>query len=321
MGRMRTSLPALIAIAVLYVGVPLVLGGKNYVMTVIIASLIIGGLALSWALLNNLGGMVSFGHAAFFGVGAYTSALLTIKAGWPVFPAMLMGALAATMASLVMLPALRLREAFFALAILAYAEIFRILATQFESLTGGAGGLLSIASFPTLLGFDFSSKVGSYLIILAIVTLFVLVYWRLHKSDYGMALRAMHESQEAATVVGVNSTLLKGLMLMLAAFMAGLVGAFNAHFISFLDPDYAFSVNWSMLPIIAAIIGGQRTILGPIGGAVIVYLFDQLLLKSWLPTGHEMVLGALLAAVIILSPAGIWPLLTQRWRRSHHVAG
>jgi ABC-type branched-subunit amino acid transport system permease subunit len=101
---MKMSKTVLALLLAVYIGVPLALGQNNYVMSLIVAALIIGGVALAWALLGNLGGMVSFGHSAFFGVGAYVSALLTMKAGVPVFAAMFVGGIGALVASLVMLP-------------------------------------------------------------------------------------------------------------------------------------------------------------------------------------------------------------------------
>jgi branched-chain amino acid transport system permease protein len=316
----RIALTGIVLLA-LYVGVPLVVGHDLYLMSLTVASLTIAGVALAWALLGNLGGMVSFGHNAFFGVGSYVSALLALKAGWPVFPAMLAGGLSAVVASLAMLPALRLKGPYFALAILAYAQIFRILATELSGLTGGSGGLSSIPGLPKVFGFDFSTKTGSYLVILTLVLIFALAYYFLRRSYVGLALRAMHESEDATRVVGVNSAMLKTSMLMLSAFMTGLVGAFNAHTINFLEPDYAFNATWAVVPIIAAIFGGYRTITGPLVGAVVVYLVDQLFLKDILPTGHQIVLGVLLVGMIILSPAGLTALaFKKRKKRDAYAA-
>lgn len=302
-----------------YVAVPLVFGSDNYVMSLVVAAMVIGGVALSWALLGNLGGMVSFGHAAFFGVGAYASSILSLKLGVPVLISIMLGGVGAVVASLAMLPVLRLRGPYFALAILAYAHIFRILSTQWTSVTGGAGGLSNIPRLPEILGYDLSSKTGSYLVILTIVLAFAAIYQYIRRSHYGLALRAMHESEDATRVVGVNSTLLKGLMLLVSAFMCGMVGAFNAHYINFLEPDYAFSVIWVTLPIVAAIFGGYRTITGPVVGAVVVYLIDQLIFKNIIPSGHQLVLGVLLVAMIVFSPDGLMSLL-RKWTRRNHVA-
>jgi branched-chain amino acid transport system permease protein len=313
MSTLRTRIAWLAALGIaLYAGVPFALSGNLYVMSMVVASLTIGGIALAWALLGNLGGLVSFGHAAFFGVGAYASALLVMKAGWPVALSLPAGGAIAALSAVLVLPALRLRGPYFALAVLAYAHIFRIVATEWHGLTNGAGGLSSIPRFPVVFGFDFASKTGGYWIVLTLVLAFALVYARIRRSHYGLALRAMHDSEGATRAVGVNSTLLKALMLFLSAFMTGVMGAFNAHYINFLEPDYAFSGLWTMLPIVAAIFGGYRTILGPIVGAVVVYLVDQLVFKAVMPIGHQIVLGALLGAMILLSPGGLLPLLRPR---------
>lgn len=314
MNSNKTIIATLLAV---YIAVPLAFGSDNYVMSLVVASMVIGGIALSWALLGNLGGMVSFGHSAFFGVGAYTSAVLSMKFGIPVFVAILLGGVGAVVASLTMLPVLRLRGPYFALAILAYAHIFRILATEWVSVTGGSGGLSSVPRLPEIMGYDFSSKTGGYLVILTIVLAFAAIYQYIRRSHYGLALRAMHESEDATRVVGVNSTLLKGLMLLVSAFMCGVVGAFNVHYINFLEPDYAFSGLWVTIPIVAAIFGGYRTITGPIVGAVAVYLIDQLIFKSIMPSGHQLVLGVLLVAMIVFSPEGLLSLVRKFTRRNH----
>lgn len=312
----KTIIGMLLAV---YIAVPLAFGSNSYLMSLVVAAMVIGGIALSWALLGNLGGMVSFGHAAFFGVGAYTSAVVSMKFGVPVFFGILLGGLGAVVASLAMMPVLRLRGPYFALAILAYSHIFRILATEWTSVTGGSGGLSSIPPLPEVLGYDFGSKPGGYLVILTIVLAFAAIYHYIRRSHYGLALRAMHESEDATRVVGVNSTLLKGLMLLVSAFMCGVVGAFNAHYINFLEPDYAFSGLWVTIPIVAAIFGGYRTITGPIVGAVVVYLVDQLVFKSIIPSGHQLVLGGLLVAMIVFSPDGMLSLV-RRFAGKHHVA-
>jgi len=295
-----------------FLGVPLLLSGNPYLMSLLVASLTIAGAALAWALLGNLGGMVSLGHAAFFGVGSYVSALLTLKLHFPVFPAMFLGGVGAMISAITVLPALRLRGPYFALAILAYAHIFRILATEFKGVTNGSAGLASIPQLPHFLGYDFGSKLGGYLVITVIVFSYMGIYHLIRKSYFGLALRAMHDSEDATRVVGVNSTWLKAMMLFVSAFMTGIVGAFNAHFINFLEPDYAFSSSWTLLPIVAAIFGGYRTLPGPLVGALAIYLSDQLIFKNFLPHGHQIILGILLGAMILFSPEGLVPLVTRK---------
>ena len=302
------------AVAVLYLVVPYALQGNSYLLSLTVSALIVAGIAVAWALLGNLGGMVSFGHAAFFGIGAYSSALLTMKAGWPVLLAMPVAGLFASLSSLAMLPALRLSGPYFALAILAYAHIFRILATEFTSLTNGSGGLSSIPGLPSVVQLDFLAGLGPYLLILTLVLAFCLIYARVRASYYGIALRAMHDSEDATRVVGVNSVMLKSWMLLLSAFMTGIIGAFNAHIINFLEPDYAFHGSWSVLPIVAAIFGGYRTVTGPMIGAVVIYMLDQLVFKSMLSSGHQIILGIVLAAMILFAPDGLLSLFGKKAR-------
>ena len=310
--RDRRSVAWVVLAVALYVLVPLAFAGNLYLMSMIVAALTIGGIALAWALLGNLGGLVSFGHAAFFGVGSYAAALLVMKAGWPIGISLIAGGICAALASVLILPALRLRGPYFALAVLAYAHIFRIVATEWKGLTNGAGGIGNIPRFPVVFGYDFASKTGAYWIVLSLVLAFALIYKWVRDSHQGLALRAMHDSEEATRAVGVNSQWLKALMLFLSAFMTGVMGAFNAFYINFLEPDYAFSGLWTMLPIVAAIFGGYRTITGPLIGAVVVYLADQLVFKAFMPIGHQIVLGALLGAMILFSPEGLLSVFAKR---------
>ena len=303
-GAPKTDVLVAVALLVLALA-PLALGLGNYALGLLVSALVLSGLALSWALLGNLGGMVSFGHAAFFGVGAYASALAAARLGVPVLLAVPLGGLVASLSAITMLPTLRLSGPYFALAILAYAQIFRILATEAASITGGAGGLQRYPSLPTILGLDLSSRTGSYLLVLSVVAVFAGVYVAIRRSHVGIALRAIAESEVATRVVGVDSLRLKAWMLLLSAFMAGVFGALNAHVIGFLEPDYAFGGSWSMMPIIAAVFGGYRTVLGPICGAVAIYLFDQLVAKSLIPVGHEILLGVVLAVMVLIAPNGI----------------
>lgn len=284
---------------------PIVLGLGNYALGLLVSALVLSGLALSWALLGNLGGMVSFGHAAFFGVGAYASALLSARLGVPVALAVPLGGVMASVSALTMLPTLRLSGPYFALAILAYAQIFRILATEATPITGGAGGLQRYPTLPTVFGIDLSTRTGSYVVVLLVLVLFAGIYVAIRRSHVGTALRAIAESEVATRVVGVDSIRLKAWMLLLSAFMAGVFGALNAHVIGFLEPDYAFGGTWSVIPIIAAVFGGYHTVLGPIFGAVVIYLFDQLVAKSLIPVGHEILLGLVLAAMVLIAPNGI----------------
>jgi branched-chain amino acid transport system permease protein len=303
---------ALVGACLVLAALPILLGASNYLLGLLISALILSGIALAWALLGNLGGMVSFGHAAFFGVGAYASALISARLGVPVLLAIPLAGLCAALSALAMLPTLRLSGPYFALAILAYAQIFRILATEATGLTGGGAGLQRFPGLPTILGLDLGSRTGSYGLLVAMVALSALAYEVIRRSHVGTALRAIAHSEDATRVVGVNSVLLKAWMLLLSAFMTGVFGALNAHIIGFLEPAYAFSGLWSVMPIIAAIFGGYRTVLGPIGGAIVIYLFDQLVAKSLIAVGHQILLGLVLVVMVLVAPNGLLGLLKRR---------
>lgn len=314
-GSAVSEIVLIAALAILALA-PTVLGASSYLLGLMISSLVIAGLALSWSILGNLGGMVSFGHAAFVGVGAYASALLAARLDLPTLVAIPLGGLFAAFASLAMLPALRLSGPYFALAILAYAQIFRILATQATGLTGGASGLQRFPGLPKLALIDLSSREGSYVLTLALVALVAVVSVLVRRSHMGAALRAIADSEDATRVVGVDSVALKARMLLLSAFVAGLFGALNAHVIGFLEPDYAFAGAWSVMPIIASVFGGYRSVLGPVFGAIVIYLFDQLVAKAFIPVGHEILLGVLLAAMILAAPDGMAGLVSRLTRRA-----
>jgi len=315
----RAWIAAALVVLLAYAAGPL-LFSQPHLAQPLIAALVIAGIAVPWAMLSTLGGLVSFGHAVFFGVGAYASGLLALRAGWsPLFSIPAAG-LITVVASVAVLPALRLRGAYFALGIFAYAAVFRILVAEAEWLTGGPAGLMSIPRLPRLaLGpvtLDLSSKVGNYWVILTLVVASILVYSMLRRSVYGLALLAMGESEDATRVIGVPSTWLKAGVFILSGLFTGMAGGFNAHFINFLEPDYAFSGYWSVLPVVAALFGGSRTLAGPAVGAVVIYLLDQLLFKSLLPHGHEIVFGVLLVTAILTSPDGLLPLVAARLRHA-----
>ena len=207
---------------------------------------------------------------------------------------------------------------------LAYAHIFRIVATEWKGLTNGAGGIGNIPRFPVVFGYDFSSKTGAYWIVLSLVLAFALVYgWIRRQSTWGSRCARCTTARMRRARSASTARWLKALMLLLSAFMTGMMGAFNAHYINFLEPDYAFSGLWTMLPIVAAIFGGYRTITGPLVGAVVVYLArPDSCSRTMMPVGHQIVLGALLlGAMILFAPQGLLPVFARRVQRGLRMAG
>lgn len=295
---------------------------NDYYLMTMISSLVIAGLALSWAMLSNLGGMTSFGHAAFFGIASYATTIFSMRYGIPIFLAIPFAGVVASLAAILMLPIIRLSGSYFALAILAYSQIFYTLSVELPELTNGSAGISSIPSLPKIFGVDFSQRIGAFFLMLLIILVIVLVYNLILKSKSGLALKAISESEDACSVVGVNVVKLKFYILLLSAFIAGIIGAFNTHLVGSINPDDAFSSNWSLLPIIAAIFGGSRTLWGPVIGAVVVYLFDQIVAKEFFAAvfntsvGHQIILGILLAVLILIAPNGLLSIFTKN-RKAH----
>lgn len=319
MARISFVIPLLCL--VLIIGVTPFYLNDYYLMTMI-SSLVIAGLALSWAMLSNLGGMTSFGHAAFFGIASYATTILSMRYGLPIFLAIPFAGVVASLSAILMLPIIRLSGSYFALAILAYSQIFYTLSVELPELTNGSAGISSIPSLPKIFGVDFSQRIGAFFLMLLIILAIVLVYNLILKSKSGLALKAISESEDACLVVGVNVVRLKFYILLLSAFIAGIIGAFNTHLVGSINPDDAFSSNWSLLPIIAAIFGGSRTLWGPVIGAVVVYLFDQIVAKEFFAAvfntsvGHQIILGILLAVLILIAPNGLLSIFTKN-RKAH----
>jgi branched-chain amino acid transport system permease protein len=291
---------------------PLVLRFNPYYLSIFITALILGTVALSWNLLAGLCGQVSFGHAAFFGIGAYGSALLVMKAGWNPFAAMLAAALCGVAAALVIgIPAFRLRGPYFALSILGFAEVVKLLTLNLTGLTDGSQGLFNIPSLPTLrlggwtIDFYISRTTNYYLAALIMLGVYLIIYL-LRNSNAGLAMSAVHGDEETAAGIGVPVFRTKLLTLLVSAFCTSLMGAFYAHYVHFLSPDSAFDGSWSVMPIVASLFGGMSTLIGPSIGALLITGLDEFVFKYFFETGHKLFFGLLLAVVIVWAPKGLF---------------
>lgn len=291
---------------------PLMLYFNPYYLSIFIIALILGTVSLAWNLLAGQCGQVSFGHAAFFGIGAYTSALLVLKAGWNPFAAMAAAALVGVLGGvLIGIPAFRLRGPYFALAILGFAEVMKLLTLNLTFLTEGSQGLFNIPSLPTIhvgritLDFYISRTTNYYLAAFMMLVVYVIIYL-LRRSDGGLAMAAVQGDEEAAAGIGVPVFRTKLLTLMLSAFCTAAMGAFYAHYVHFLDPDSAFDGSWSIMPIVASLFGGMNTLIGPCIGALLITGLDEFVFKSFFETGHKLFFGLLLAVVIVWAPKGLF---------------
>jgi len=290
---------------------PFALSFNPYYLSIFISGLILGSVCLAWNFLAGVCGQVSFGHAAFFGIGAYASALLVVKAGLNPFPALIAAAVIGVIGGLIIgIPAFRLRGPYFALSILGFAEVMKLLTLNLTRLTEGSKGIFNIPSLPLIrlagMTFDFYiSRTTNYYFAAALMFLIYLSIYFLRHSNTGLAMSAVRGDEEAASGIGVPVFKTKIIALSVSAFCTALMGAFYTHYVHFLNPDSAFDGFWSVMPIVGSLFGGIGTLIGPSIGALVITGLDEFLFKRFFETGHKLFFGLLLAAVIVWAPAGL----------------
>jgi branched-chain amino acid transport system permease protein len=274
------------------------------------------GTALSWATLASawnllaFAGPISFGHAVYFGGGAYTSALLALSAGWN--PWLGVGAAAAVGALLAVplgLGAHRLGGAYLALATFAYAEGWRVVALNWTGLTGGGAGLIGIPPLPPLPGGPAveltRGRAGGYYLALALLLGSLALYAGLTRSRVGLAWAAIREREERAQLLGVAPIPYKVLAFACSGALAGMGGGLYAHAVRVVEPDLVFGRGLSILPLVMATFGGVHTLLGPTVGALVLYLASELALHPTLPRLHQLPYALALVLVAVALPRGL----------------
>jgi len=300
-----------LALFVVVLALPFILSFNPYYLSIFISALILGSVSLAWNLLAGVCGQVSFGHAAFFGIGAYASALLVTKAGFNPFLAMVVAAIIGVLGGLIIgIPAFRLRGPYFALSILGFAEVMKLLTLNLTPLTEGSKGIFNIPSLPSIklggLTFDFYiSRTTNYYLAAGLMFAIYLLIYLIRYSNIGLAMSAVHGDEETASGIGVPVFKTKLTALTLSAFCTALTGAFYAHYVHFLNPDSAFDGFWSVMPIVGSLFGGIGTLIGPSIGALVITGLDEFLFKRLFETGHKLFFGLLLTIVIVWAPVGL----------------
>jgi branched-chain amino acid transport system permease protein len=283
-------------------------------------------LAFSWNI-YALTGAISLGHAAFFGLGAYGSALANEY--WSLSPwlSIVLGGILGTGYGLCWTFAFqRLRGPYFALATLASVEIPKVIIDNWEGFTHGSLGMVGIEVFPSLklgsweMAFGESLKAQYYLLFVVMVVTAGL-HGLVMKSRWGWALRAVREDEVAASSLGVSIFGTRLGALSLSAFLTGICGALYAHLIGLIEPAIVFSLHISALPLVLSIFGGRYQPFGPLLGALILYPADQLLFHSWLPAGHAALYGLVIVATILCFPQGIAAWTQERARSAWNAGG
>lgn len=295
---MKKYLP-LILLAVFSV-LPL-LGLSSYVMHILIFVIMWAVIGMAWNLLGGYCGQVSFGHAAFFGIGAYTSGILYSKLGVSAWWGMPLSLLVVTASSLVIgYIFLRLRGPFFALGTLAMGVILRVTAENLTAFTEGDLGIMIRER-------TWVEKIWYYYIILIMAACTFYLIKKVVESKLGYYFVAIREDQDAAESLGINTTYYKTVALCLSAVITGLAGAFYTNYMGYIDPKVVFALHdISIVAIMVVMVGGVATYWGPLVGSVIMVVLAEVIRSiPKLGTAHHTLFGILLIVIIIFLPNGI----------------
>ena len=286
---------------VLLVSFPFLLKGYP----VRLATIIIMYVAISqiWNILGGYAGYISLGLVGFIGVGAYTTGVL-MNLGLSVYLSIfLAGCLAALVSTIVGYPILRLKSGYFIVATYAVAFVFREIANNMNEITGGGSGL----ALPlTNMNITESNRYFyfSMLILAAIVTLLCI---RISKSSLGYGLHAIKENEDAANVLGINTTIYKLIAFVVSSFFVAVIGGMYAYWLTYIDPLSAFDSKMSILVITMVMVGGAGSVVGPIVGGILLSLVSEVLWSNFLKF-HSGILGTILILTVIFLPQGIMDL-------------
>ncbi len=272
----------------------------RYAQHVLILILLYVTLGSAWNLLGGFAGQLSLGHAAFFGIGAYSASILASKSSLSPWLAMLIGPLLVLpVASLVGWICFRLRGPYFTLATIAIGEMVRLVALNWRDLTGGAVGVVIRPSI-----FSGTNKIPYYYIILAIAVATVALCYFISRRKLGYYLLAIREDQETAESIGINTTRYKLVALSISASLTALAGAFYANYFLFVDPTIVLPLSLSVEIVLMAIIGGLGTVQGPIVGAILLKLSSEIF-RNQFANANLLIYGLLLVLVILFLPDGL----------------
>lgn len=307
--RKRVQLLGLIVFIVLLALVPVMTRDPYYLDILIRIAFYIALGAGIWLVMSM--GLITSAHAAFVGIGAYTSALLVMNLGWSFWVAIIAAGLMAALVALVIgFPVLRLSGVYFVIVTLAFGEVMRLLWIGWEGLTKGAPGIRGIPapntiSLPGLPDIVFASANASYyylMFVIALVTM--LVIYRLSRSRIGLTLRSIEQAAILAQHSGISIMNYRILAFVVACFFAGVAGSFYAHYFRFISPEAeSFILHGSLYMIVYVVVGGAGSIAGPVVGPFILIPIAEALrsFREYLP----IVYGAILIVVVMFMPEGL----------------
>lgn len=285
------------------------ISGISHYIEVMIFAGIFSLVCLGLSLLMGYAGQISLAQAAFFGIGAYSSGILTARFDWNPWLAMPMGAvLAATVAWIVGVPALRLRGHYLAMATLGFGVIVHIVFSEEVDWTGGPSGMVDIPGL-AIAGWRISSEVQWYYLIWGIVFVALLFSFHILHSRVGRALRAIHEEEIAAEAMGVPTARYKVQIFVFGAVLAAMAGSFYTHYVTFLSPS-SFNLMWSIRFVLMVMVGGMQSLWGALLGTVLLTFVGN----EWLQVFADfevLVYGAILLVVALFLPQGLISVLRR----------
>lgn len=300
------------AVGVALVAFPFVITGP-FPLHVMILTFLFATLGVAWNIMGGYAGMFSFGQAAFFGIGAYTSSFLLTRYGVnPWLGLIAGGGLAALTAAAIGYPCSHLRGHYFAIASIAFAEIVR---THFNNwkLIGAAEGLSIPLDTHGITAFQFDSKTPYYFIALAFLLVALAVSWWVSTSRMGYYFRAIKESHDLAMVLGISFVRYRLWAITISAFLSAAAGTFYAQYVLYLDPESVLILSISVQVVLVAMLGGAGSLFGPVlGAAILIPLSEITRIKlGEKGTGVDLMLyGALITLISVYQPRGVWGLLS-----------
>ncbi|MFV2034734.1 MAG: branched-chain amino acid ABC transporter permease [Halocynthiibacter sp.] len=281
---------------------------SDFWLNAVLLTLYAALLGQSWNILGGYGGQFSFGHTLFFGVGAYTVAVLQVQLGinpWFgfIFGGLLAGLVAVTMGFLTF--RYGLRGSYFALVTLAFAEVFRILSNSIWWTGAGEGILMPLDQRAVMM--QFTSLAWYFWLIWAITLACFLVVWRLERSRFGARLMAVRDNEDAASAIGVNALAVKLQAMALSGMFTGFAGVFYAQRYLYLDPGIAFGPSVSVESLLVPIVGGLGTLFGPLLGAAALNAVAELAREviGDAPGLNMIVYGSVLVGMVMFLPRGL----------------
>ncbi len=304
----KQQLYLLLALLAALIVVPFVITDM-YILHIIISCFIYASLALSLNLIIGFSGQFSLGHVTFYGIGAYTTALLMMKAGMSFWLAALISAvLVGIVGALLSIPTLKLRGDYLAVVTLGFGEVFRLFVLNAVDLTRGPMGLPGIPS-PSIFGFVIETKTHYYYFGLIILILVIVFMRRLMTSGFGMAMLSVKEDDIAAQAIGIHPARYKLMAFTIGAVVAGIVGSFYAVYMAFISPS-SFQYGESISMVAMVVLGGLGSIPGAILGAVLLTILPEAL-RSF--SDYRLIIyGVVMILMMIFRPNGIWGIEKRR---------